>query len=328
MADPGTARGTGWRQAAGFPPGGAMPEVGVIGSINLDTIHHPDGRSSESLGGILFTACALAHLGQGRLRTRPFARLPREIEPRVEALLGACPEVSLGGLRRLDGPGFRCEIRYDRAGRKSERLRGDVPPLAPPDLPCSNSSLDALLVNFITGFELEPDTLRGLRRIVDGPILMDVHSLTLARDAEGRRHPRPPPSWPLWASMADLVQMNELEARTLGAPAEELQEWAVSLLDLGPKVAVITLGERGALCAWRASDGGVRRLRRPAQAVPEGLPVDPTGCGDVFLAAMAAGLLAGGTVPQALDRAIRAASRNCTLTGIESLGLLAEEEGP
>ncbi len=325
MADPETARGAGWRHAAGFPPGGAMQEVGVIGSINLDTIHHPDGRRSDSLGGVLFTACALAHLGEGRLRTRPFARLPREIEPRVEALLRACPEVSQDGLRRFDGPGFRCEIRYDRAGRKSERLRGDVPPLGPADLPCPGSSLDALLVNFITGFELEPDTLRGLRRIVHGPILIDVHSLTLARDAEGRRHLRPPPSWPLWASMADVVQMNELEARTLGAPPEELQEWAVSLLDLGPKVAVITLGERGALCAWRASDGGVRRLRRPAAAVAAGLPVDPTGCGDVFLAAMAAGLLAGGTVPRALDRAIRAASRNCTLTGIESLCLLAEE---
>jgi sugar/nucleoside kinase (ribokinase family) len=48
----------------------------------------------------------------------------------------------------------------------------------------------------------------------------------------------------------------------------------------------------------------------------------------VFLAAMAAGLLTGGTVPQALDRATRAAARNCTLTGIEDLGLLAGEEDP
>ena len=202
-----------------------------------------------------------------------------------------------------------------------------MPPLGPADLVCPNPSLDALLVNFITGFEIEPDTLRGLRGAVSGPILMDVHSLTLSRDAEGRRHLRPPSSWPLWASLADVLQMNELEARTLGAPPEELQEWAVSLLDLGPKVAVITLGERGALCAWRTSEGEVRRLRRPAAAVAAGLPVDPTGCGDVFLAALAAGLLTGGTVPQALDRAIRAAGRNCTLTGIESLGLLAEEEG-
>ena len=95
MVDPETARGAGWRQAARFSPGGAVLEVGVIGSINLDTIQHSDGRRSDSLGGILFTACALAHLGRGRLRTRPFARLSREIEPRVEALLRACPEVSL-----------------------------------------------------------------------------------------------------------------------------------------------------------------------------------------------------------------------------------------
>ena len=53
------------------------------------------------------------------------------------------------------------------------------------------------------------------------------------------------------------------------------------------------------------------------QPVAEGLPVDPTGCGDVFLAAMAVGLLTGRTVAQALEQATRAAARNCTLTGID-----------
>ncbi len=325
MNDPGTARGG---EAAGVRPAASIAEVGVIGSINLDTIHHPDGRCSESLGGILFTACALAHLGRGRLRTRLFARSSQEIEPRMRAVLEACPEIALEGVRRLDGPGYQCEIRYDQFGRKSERLRGEVPPMELADLNPWISSLDALLVNFITGFELELETLRSLRRAMSGPILMDVHSLTLARDSEGRRHLRPPSSWPLWASMADVLQMNEEEARTLGAPAEELEEWAASLLDLGPKVAVITLGDQGVLSAWRTSQGGIRHLRLPAEPVVPPLPIDPTGCGDVFLAAMAAGLLTGRTVPQALDRATRAAARNCTLTGIEDLGLLAGEEDP
>ena len=317
--------------AWGYPgsgPAGSPLEVGVLGSINLDTIHHPDGRRAESLGGILFTACALAHLGRGRLRTRLFARLSREIEPEVEPLLRACPAVSLDGLRRLDGPGYRCEIRYDRHGRKSERLLGDVPPLETADLDPWMPSLDALLVNFITGFEIDPDTLRGLRQSLRGPIFMDVHSLTLARDAEGCRRLRAPSSWPRWASLADVVQMNREEARTLGAPADRLEEWAASLLDLGPKVAVITLGEQGVLCAWRTTEGGIRRLGLPAAPVAEGSPIDPTGCGDVFLAAVAAGLLTGRPVAEALEQATLAAARNCTLTGIEDLGLLAEVEGP
>ena len=154
---------------------------------------------------------------------------------------------------------------------------------------------------------------------------MDVHSLTLARDAEGRRHLRPPSSWPRWASLADVIQMNEVEARTLGAPEDGLGDWAASLLDLGPKVAVITLGEQGVLSAWRTPEGGLRGVRLPAAPVAEGLPVDPTGCGDVFLAAMAVGLLTGSTVEQALRQATLAAARNCTLTGIDDLFLLAEE---
>ena len=312
---------------SGSRPSGSTGEVGVIGSINLDTIYHPDGRCCESLGGILFTACALAHLGRGRFRTRLLARLSREIEPRVEPVLRACPALALDGLMRLNGPGYRCEIRYDQLGRKSERLRGDVPPLESADLAPWMSSMDALLVNFITGFELDLETLGQLRQTLRGPVLMDFHSLTLARDAEGRRHLRPPSSWPQWASLADVLQMNQEEARALGAPEEGLGDWAASLLDLGPKVAVITLGEQGVLSAWRTPEGGVRGVRLPAAPVAEGQPVDPTGCGDVFLAAMAVGLLTGRTVEQALNQATRAAARNCTLTGIDDLVLLSEEGG-
>ena len=51
---------------------------------------------------------------------------------------------------------------------------------------------------------------------------------------------------------------------------------------------MITLDSRGALCAYRAADGSTRHLRQPAEPVAEGGQFNAAGCGDVFLAGMAA----------------------------------------
>lgn len=147
-------------------------DVGVVGSVNRDTIHHADGRVVDSLGGVLFTACALAHLGAGRLRSWLLARVGDAVSPHLRRHLAASvPGLRLDGLQTVPGAGFHCLIRYDRAGHKTEVLSGDIPPLRNQDIAPYLERFHGVLVNFVTGFELDLDTLRALRRGLRGPLL-------------------------------------------------------------------------------------------------------------------------------------------------------------
>lgn len=114
--------------------------------------------------------------------------------------------------------------------------------------------------------------------------------------------------------------MNAEEAGSLGGganDAEGLADFACTLLELGPRAVVITRGAAGSV-----ADGPTRRLHQEAVTVAVEQGIDPTGCGDVFLAGLAAGLLMGNPLQQSLAIAATAAGRNCAYTGIDDLGRL------
>jgi sugar/nucleoside kinase (ribokinase family) len=305
-------------------------DVGVIGSINQDTIEHADGRLEQSLGGVLFSACALAHLGGGSLRVWLLARANCRLASHLRQWLADVPGLCLGGLFEISDPGYRCRITYDEQGGKTEVLSGGVAPLTLAELSPFLPRLQALVVNFITGLELDLGTLRAVRESLDGPLLMDVHSLTLGRRDDGTRFGRAPANADAWLALADVVQMNEVEAHILGAPSdagsEELMDWATTLLEYGPGMAVITRGADGSVAAARRTDGSLERLSEAAPAVGAGQPeLDPTGCGDVFLAALTAARVRGADWQTVLEEANRAAAYNCLLTGIDELHRLARD---
>ncbi|MDA5279279.1 sugar kinase [Streptomyces sp. Isolate_45] len=89
-------------------------------------------------------------------------------------------------------------------------------------------------------------------------------------------------------SRADIVFAGPDEA-SLVVPEAESADMGRTLLDLGPREAVVKLGARGALAVTR---GG--------EAVQDILPVtlvDPIGAGDAFVAGYLAGLLDGTDLP-------------------------------
>jgi ribokinase len=120
----------------------------------------------------------------------------------------------------------------------------------------------------------------------------------------------PEPLWPL----LDILVLNETEAGLLcglaTVGASNAAAAAALLLRRGPRQVIVTLGEQGVV--W-ASPDGIRHL--PAFRVKA---VDTTAAGDTFIGALAALLVEGRAMEEALCHAIRAAAICVTRVGAQA----------
>ena len=308
-----------------------------------DTIAGRDGGGvAEEWGGIGYTLAGLdAALAPGWSLV-PLVKVGRDLAPSAQAFLREL-RTPVPGARfiEVDAPNPRVTLRYLDTDRRCEGLTGGVPPWTWAELGPMLLGLDAVYVNFITGFETDLATLRALRQGFAGPIYGDLHSLALGRHEDGTRYYRPIDEAMAWLTCFDVAQVNEDEMDQLGAEPMTL---AARALAAGTGAMAVTLGPRGAVyfasvgfdhLGWaggpRPGAAPASTLVRTALVPVDGGPItgDPTGCGDVFGATLAARLLAGESLELAMAQANRMARRNVTYRGASGLqhhlqgGLLA-----
>jgi sugar/nucleoside kinase (ribokinase family) len=186
--------------------------------------------------------------------------------------------------------------------------------------------LDALYVNFISGFETSLDPIRRVRSVFQGPMYVDLHSLFLAVQQDGLRTPQQLPDIGEWFACFDVVQINEDELKLIG---EDPMEVAAGAMAHGVQLFIVTLAEHGAVFFTTGGFDfrGARQHLRPApepirtaKVEPDSVEVrDPTGCGDVFGGAMVGRLVRGDDVEIALRAANAAAARNVQYRGATDL---------
>lgn len=312
--------------------------IGVVGTLVWDTIHKRDaGRAVvEEWGGIAYGLGALeAHLPEG-WEIVPLVKVGADLAERAGSYLSGLSRIRLDqGFRVVQEANNRVELRYQDHERRTERLSGGVPPWTFAELEPMLGPLDALYVNYISGFEMDLETALALRGAFAGPIYMDLHSLFLGVSGQGVRTWQELPEWGTWIQAADVVQMNEAEFELVGRASGD--SWALAAGAVGRHLGaiLITLSSRGAAYvaapdfdarpeAWADRRRG---LDLPSPAVSgrvglSGSPVtggDPTGCGDVWGATCFARLLAGVDLEGAMESANEAAARNAALRGAEGL---------
>lgn len=310
-----------------------MPRVGVLGSLVWDQIHgrNPLEPPVEEWGGIAYALAAADAALDPDWELVPLIKVGRDLASRAGEFIGGLTHVAPTA-RCVEVPvaNNRVTLRYQSAARRCERMAGGVPGWTWPELGPLLTDLDALYVNFISGFEMCLGTAEAVRRGFTGPIYADLHSLFLGTGPDGTRAIRPLPNAPEWFSFFDIVQLNEEEMRQLDvdplAVAADALAHGVSLLN-------VTVGARGVIYVARPgfdrldrdtlaetrlrSASGVLRTERLAP--PSVDVIDATGCGDVFGATCFARLLAGDSVAEALTRANRAAARNAGFRGATHL---------
>ena len=305
-----------------------MPRVGVVGSLVWDVIHGRDALSApvEEWGGIAYALAGLDASLPDDWEIVPLIKVGRDLAPRAADLLATLTHLTPGGrCVEVDAPNNRVVLHYQSAERRSERMAGGVPGWNWGELGPMVRDLDAVYVNFISGFEMCLGTAELLRRGFAGPLYADLHSLFLGMQHDGIRFLEPLPDAASWFRCFDVVQLNEDEMRQLSPDPLTLSARALAE---GVQLLVVTLGPRGA--AYVAAPGfdgfPVRRgcaaqgtVRTALLAPPPVDAIDPTGCGDVFGASLASRLLAGDGLAEALAHANRMGARNAAFRGARGL---------
>lgn len=309
-----------------------MTLVGVIGTMVWDTIWREADLASpvEEWGGISY-ALAAADATQSGSKVRPVLKLGHDLAERGYRFLRELSVIeSDEAISVIDEPSPRVELRYQAEERRCEQIGGWLPAWTFQELEPRIRGCDALYVNFITGSELDLATARQMRKVFEGPIFADIHSLTLATDPGGKRRRRHLPDAQDWLKCFDVVQVNQDELASLSANHGDPWEFAKDAVNTDTRLLFITLGSKGAAYVMTPDALPLRSESAAGQAMPQLIrtgkvdvePVDggdPTGCGDVWGMTAFCALLEGHEVEEAMRRACALARRNVVHRGASGL---------
>ena len=320
---------------------GSKRRLGVVGTFVWDVIYGRDARAVpiEEWGGITYALAGLDAALPDDWEIVPLIKVGSDLASRAQAffrsLRHAAPDAALV---EVAAPNQRVELRYHTDDRRSEFLSGGVPGWSWTGLKplLDLARVDALYVNFLSGWELDLPTMQMLRSYFRGPIYCDMHMKVMAVQPNGLRTPQPLPNVVEWCGCFDFLQVNEDEMAMM---APDPMALSATALASGVSCLVVTLARRGAVyfaapgfdsitdlpprtglsTAPRGGTGALGAVRTalvPAEAARVG---DPTGCGDVWGATYFSRLIAGDRLGDAIVAAHRAAARNVEHRGATGL---------
>jgi hypothetical protein len=301
----------------------------------------------EEWGGIAYALAGLDASLPIDWEIVPLIKVGRDLSREAKQLLNSLTRLAPGArCVEVTAPNNRVVLHYQSSERRCERMAGGVPGWTWAELGPMVRDLDAVYVNFISGFELCLGTAQALRHGFRGPLYADFHSLFLGMQQDGMRVLQPLANAADWFGCFDFVQLNEDEMRQLSPDPLSLSAQA---LDAGVSLLAVTLGPKGAAyvaapgferladCRTVGRSDGRTALDASGSAGPPVRPsagptvrsalikaptvetLDPTGCGDVFGAAAFASLLSGSSVEDALRHATTLAARNAGFRGATGL---------
>src|SRR4029077_14568201 len=276
-----------------------VKRIGVVGAMVWDTIYgrDPVQPAVEEWGGIAYALAALDAALDDEWQIVPLIKVGRDMAAPAQRVLRSLRHVAAGARFVLvPEANNRVTLRYETKERRCELMSGGVPGWTWGELGPMVGDLDALYVNFISGFEMTLETARMLRRGFTKFIYADLHSLFLAKRDDGLRTLQPLVDGPGWFGCFDAVQLNEEEMSQLGPDPLAV---AAGALPAGAKTLCVTLGRRGA-AYFTGSPVRTARVSSEETGAASFDDGDPTGCGDVFGATAAAALVQGAPVEDAL----------------------------
>src|SRR5262245_47195786 len=211
-----------------------------------DTIYgrDPAQPAIQEWGGIAYALSALDATLPDNWEIIPLIKVGRDLAPKANEFLRTLRRTPHAArFVEVPEPNNRVTLRYESAERRCEQMSGGVPGWTWPELGPLVRDLDALYVNFISGYELNLETAQLLRRGFPHFIYADLHSLFLGGQPDGMRVRRQLPQASEWLHCFNVVQLNEDEMAQLGP--DPLVN-AAEAMRQGCMAVCVTLGAKGA----------------------------------------------------------------------------------
>jgi fructokinase len=284
------------------------------------------------------TAIAIGRLGVpaaflGRLSTDFFGEIlikrlsQNKVETGFIARSGETSTVAFVKLEKGQEPQY---IFYTEGSADRSLAQTDLPSSLPPDIRCILFGSISLTMEPVAS-SIETLIRREGRRGEDGPIISldpNVRPFMISDKAAYVKR------FEGWAADTVIAKISEADFDFI-YPGLGLEKSLEKVLTMGPRLAVTTLGPKGALALLRRNDGTVLRVSAPVVDVPV---VDTIGAGDTFHGAFLSWLelhnrmsrkaisaFTEGELYEALFFANKAASLVCSRRGAEP-PTLAETE--
>ncbi|MFQ6115761.1 MAG: carbohydrate kinase family protein [bacterium] len=291
-------------------------KIGVVGTFIRDKIKPWKGEPAESIGGIFFTVSFLANLLDASAQIFPVCFVGEDFYDELVEQLSVYKNVRFDGMKILPRKNTQVTLIYTSPRDREEITTEPMPALGYEELTILRDA-DATEVNLITGQDVDLMSLKEFRQQSNSLIYLDFHSHALGISEAGKRYYVRPRDWKEWLKIADVLQLNEMEARTLAGyptdlPKEILIDFGKEVLKIFPSICHITLGEKGSYGFFKMSKQvQIKRFR----AYPVDSVVDMIGCGDAFAAGYLAKYLSTGNVSEATEFAHKVAGMTCTFIG-------------
>lgn len=136
---------------------------------------------------------------------------------------------------------------------------------------------DGIFLNMISGNDVRLEQLKLIRQNFKSLIYFDVHTFSRGFDENNNRVFRKIKNFEYWAANLDIIQANEVEAKTLFGYEDEIKT-AADLLNCGIKCFIVTKGETGARVYFK-KDTEIGSIFTGAEKI---MLANKVGCGDFF----------------------------------------------
>lgn len=241
------------------------PELVVVGHVAIDTNRFPHGMIESTIGGApTYAGLAMAALGK---RVGVVAKVGVDFTEQFPPLYSKFG-MDTEGILVTGEHTTTFENIYDERGHRTQLCKYIAPRITPDDIPSSYLRSDGFYVSPLAD-EVPPETVEKLKN--DNTIMMDPQGLFRQIGKDGRVTIRSDVDLKPFLEHVDVVKLGRDEAELMMREPKRLLE---RLIEMGPKIAILTQGEKPVLMLTGEKFHEIKSLRVDAR--------DPTGAGDVW----------------------------------------------
>ncbi|MEJ5304389.1 MAG: carbohydrate kinase family protein [Ignavibacteria bacterium] len=290
-------------------------KIAVIGHPCIDLIHRGE-NITKSYGGVIYSLIGLLVVVNDTDEIYPVFRINEDEFTSYFQFLNVYPQLKFDLIEKSNSPMNLVHLFFEGENLNFECYQSTAPKIQIKNLIEKIPTDTNFLINMISGFEIDLEDLKFIRKNFSGKIYFDFHTLTRGMNEEGRRVYRPLSNWREWAKLCDVIQMNETERENLTDEKLSEYEFANEASKSGTKVVNITKGSKGATTYFE-ENGEIKNITvEPAKNL---IFKSNVGCGDIFGAVFAYNYFRNEKIETCLKKAVEISSRRIEIEKIENI---------